>query len=46
MFKNENAWYAAALAVIAVVIAADVAFTVSATGDVRCLVVKCVVIKK
>lgn len=46
MIKTERNFHLAVLVVLAALFVGDAAATVAATGDLRCLVVKCVVIKK
>ena len=46
MINTERNFHLAVLALLVVVIVGDAVATVSTTGDVRCLFVKCVVIKK
>ena len=46
MDNMTKKFYAATFAAILAMMAIDAATTVAATGDVRCLVVKCVVLKK
>jgi len=46
MIKTERNFHLAVLFVLAALMVGDAAATVASTGDVRCLFVKCVVIKK
>jgi hypothetical protein len=46
MIKTERNFHIAVLVVLAALIVGDAAATVTTTGDVRCLFVKCVVLKK
>ena len=46
MIDTTKKFYAATFAAILAMMAIDAAATVAATGDVRCIVVKCVVLKK
>ena len=46
MINTERNFHLVVLIVLAVLMVGDAVATVAATGDVRCLVVKCVVIKK
>lgn len=43
---TERNFYIAALVALVLVLVGESVATVSATGDVRCLFVKCVIIKK
>ena len=46
MTNTERKFHIAVLVVLAALMVGDAAATVASTGDVRCLFVKCVVIKK
>ena len=45
MIKTERNFHIAVLAVLAALMIGDAAATVATTGDVRCLFVKCVIVK-
>ena len=42
---TERNFYLSVLAVLVIIMVGDAAATVAATGDVRCLFVKCVIVK-
>jgi hypothetical protein len=45
MIKTERNFHIAVLVVLAALMIGDAAATVATTGDVRCLFVKCVIVK-